>query len=78
MKTSRFTFFKQVWIHLIRPYWTSEDKWKAFAFLGGHVLFLGFYIAISVRINYWNNDFFTALQELNGGIFLASLAFSAS
>ncbi len=75
MKQSRFTFLRQVWTHLICPYWTSEDKWKAFAFLGGHVLFLGFYIAITVRINYWSNDFFTALQELNGGVFFSLIGF---
>ncbi|MBY0502195.1 MAG: ABC transporter ATP-binding protein/permease [Alphaproteobacteria bacterium] len=69
MKSSRFTFFRQVWTHLIHPYWTSEDRWKAYGLLGGHLILLGLFIAVTVRVNYWQNDFYTSLQELNGNAF---------
>ena len=75
MKMSSFTFLRQVWTHLIRPYWTSEDRWIALALLGGYLVLMGFFIAISVRLNYWNNEFFTALQELNSEAFFRLLGF---
>ncbi len=69
MKPSFPTFLRQVWTHLIRPYWTSEERWVAAGLLGGHVALMGLFIALTVYLNYWNNDFFTALQELNKGAF---------
>ncbi len=70
MNRSNLSFLRQVWTHLIRPYWTSQDKWKAYGLLGGHLLLMGVFIAITVRINYWNNDFFMAIQALDGGAFI--------
>lgn len=70
MKPSRFTFLRQVWTHLIRPYWTSQDRWVALGLLGGHLVLMGSFIAISVRLSYWSNDFYTALQELDSQAFL--------
>ncbi|MBI2707407.1 MAG: ABC transporter ATP-binding protein/permease [Proteobacteria bacterium] len=69
MKPSFPAFLRQVWTHLIRPYWTSEERWIAAGLLGGHVALMGLYIALTVYLNYWNNDFFTALQELNKSAF---------
>ena len=66
----RFTFLKQVWTHLIRPYWTSKDRWIALGLLSGHLVLMGCFIAISVRLSYWSNDFYTALQELNSQAFI--------
>ncbi len=70
MIVDRFSFLRQVWIHLIRPYWTSEDKWIAAAYLGGYLALMGLYIYISVLTNYWNNDFYMSLQKLDGKAFL--------
>lgn len=70
MNRSTFSFLRQVWTHLIRPYWTSEDKWKAYGLLGGHIALMGIFIAITVRLNYWNNDFFMAIQALDGSAFV--------
>lgn len=70
MKPSFFTFFFQVWSHLIRPYWTSKDRWIALGLLGGHLVLVGLFITISVRLSYWSNDFYTALQELNRSAFM--------
>jgi len=71
--TSRLAFLRQVWSHLIRPYWTSEDKWAAYGLLAGHVTLMGLFIYITVRMNYWNNDFFTALQALDANAFFKLL-----
>lgn len=65
MVSRKRSFLSQVWSYLIRPFWTSDQKWIALGLLGGHLSLMGLFIYISVRINYWNNDFFTALQELN-------------
>lgn len=69
MKTSPFTFLCQVWIHLIRPYWTSKDRWIALGLLGGNMVLTGLFVYLSILLNYWSNDFYTALQELNGSAF---------
>lgn len=69
MTSSRFSFLRQVWTQLIRPYWTSEDRWSAIGFLLGHLAMMGFFIGLSVWLNYWNNDFYTSIQELNSSAF---------
>ncbi|MBS0271100.1 MAG: ABC transporter ATP-binding protein/permease [Proteobacteria bacterium] len=69
MALSRFSFLHQVWTHLIRPYWTSKDKWSAIGLLMGHLAMMGFFIGLSVWLNYWNNDFYTSIQELNSSAF---------
>ena len=69
MNPPRFIFFRQVWTHLIRPYWTSNDRWIALGLLAGHLSLVIVFIIISVRLNYWSNDFYTALQELNAEAF---------
>lgn len=73
MSAMNLSFLRQVWTHLIRPYWTSEDKWIAFALLGGHLFLMGVFIYITVVINYINNDIFTALQEFDLNAFLSYL-----
>ncbi len=73
MSKSHFTFLQQVWIHLIRPYWTSDDRWIAGGFLGGHLVLVGFFIYLAVWLNYWQNDFYTAIQELNSKAFFSLL-----
>jgi putative ATP-binding cassette transporter len=73
MNISRFSFLSQVWHHLIRPYWTSEDRWKAYGLLGGHVGLMGVFIYLTVCLNYWNNDFYTALQNLDSSAFFRLL-----
>lgn len=74
MKFFHFSFLCQIWTHLIRPYWTSQDRWIAIGLLGGHLVLMGSFIAISVRLSYWSNDFYTALQELNGQAFVYLLS----
>jgi putative ATP-binding cassette transporter len=58
---------------LTRPYWTSEEKWSAWGLLIAVILLNLGNVYISVRINAWNNDFYTALQTFNGGEFFHQL-----
>jgi putative ATP-binding cassette transporter len=52
---------------LVKPYWTSEEKWSARGLLLAVIaLDLG-RVYISVRINAWNNAFYNALQGFNSG-----------
>src|SRR3984893_10429633 len=52
---------------LAKCYWTSEEKWSAWALLIGVIgLNLG-NVYISVRINEWNRSFYNALQAFDSG-----------
>jgi vitamin B12/bleomycin/antimicrobial peptide transport system ATP-binding/permease protein len=51
--------------HMIRPYWSSEDRWAAWGLL---VIVIGLTLAMvhmNVLFNHWNNSFYTALEEKN-------------
>jgi vitamin B12/bleomycin/antimicrobial peptide transport system ATP-binding/permease protein len=58
---------------IIRPYWSSEERWAAWGlFLVVVALSLAI-VYISVLFNRWNNDFYTALQEKNQSVFVEQL-----
>ncbi|HEX7787010.1 MAG TPA: SbmA/BacA-like family transporter, partial [Methylomirabilota bacterium] len=58
---------------MIRPYWFSEDRWSALGLLLVVVsLTLGM-VFLSVLLNRWNNDFFSALQDKNAAAFRRQL-----
>lgn len=58
---------------IIRPYWSSEDRWAAWGLLGVVLgLTLGM-VHISVLFNHWNNAFFSALQNKDQTAFLYQL-----
>ncbi len=55
-------FFASVW-RLIRPYWTSEEKWIARGLL---VVVVGLNLGqvyLNVQFNYWYGRFYDALQQ---------------
>src|ERR1700742_3009385 len=70
---------------LAKCYWTSEEKWSAWALLIGVIgLNLG-NVYISVRINEWNRSFYNALQAFDSeglfrqlGIFCVLVVFAIS
>jgi vitamin B12/bleomycin/antimicrobial peptide transport system ATP-binding/permease protein len=47
---------------LIKPYWVSEERWFALGLLVAIVAINLLIVWITVRLNYWNRDFFNALQ----------------
>ena len=69
----KFTYLGNIWKYLIRPYWTSEDRWKALGFLMGHLVFMGLFVGLTVRLNYLNNDLYNALQEFDSRAFFSAL-----
>ncbi|WON77981.1 ABC transporter ATP-binding protein/permease [Serratia sp. UGAL515B_01] len=61
-----------VW-QLIKPFWVSEEKWRAWSMLIAIIaLSLGL-VYISVLINQWNQVFYDALQNKNYPVFKAQL-----
>jgi putative ATP-binding cassette transporter len=55
---------RQAW-DLARPYWNSEEKWAARGLLLVVVALNLIGVALNVRLNTWNNDFYDALQQYN-------------
>ena len=58
---------------MIRPYWSSEDRWVARGLLLAIVLLTLGMVYINVLFNQWNNAFFNALQEKNQTAFFSQL-----
>src|ERR1700732_1941003 len=66
MHKARRNITRVAW-RLAKCYWTSEEKWSAWALLVGVIgLNLG-NVYISVRINEWNRSFYNALQAFDRG-----------
>jgi putative ATP-binding cassette transporter len=64
--------FPTAWA-IIRPYWSSEDRWAGLGLLIiVIVLSLGM-VYINVLFNDWNKAFFTALEDKNQTVFLEQL-----
>jgi putative ATP-binding cassette transporter len=55
-------FLRQAW-EIAWPYWKSEEKWSAIGLLGAVVALNLITVWLNVRFNYWNNNFYNALQE---------------
>jgi putative ATP-binding cassette transporter len=58
---------------IIRPYWSSEDRWAAWGLLFAVVLLSLGMVYINVLFSQWNNAFYTALQNRNQPVFLQQL-----
>ena len=67
-------FLKDAW-RLAKPYYAaqSEERWSARGLLVAIVAMRMSLVGLSVLLSYWNNAFFTALQEKDSGSFLALL-----
>ena len=59
---ARFKFLRDTW-RLIKPYWTSEERFNAWLLLGAVIALTLAMVYMNVQFNYWNNDFYNALQE---------------
>jgi putative ATP-binding cassette transporter len=60
--TTERGFLRQAWA-LAWPYWKSEEKWTAIGLLVAIVALNLIIVWLNVRFNYWNNDFYNALQQ---------------
>ena len=55
------TLWKNFW-GLIKPYWTSEEKWMAYLLLSGVIFCNILQVRLMVIFNGWNKIFYDALQ----------------
>jgi putative ATP-binding cassette transporter len=58
---------------MIRPYWSSDDRWAARGLLLGVVLLTLGMVYLTVLLNLWNNAFYSALQDKNMAAFRGQL-----
>ena len=58
---------------IIRPYWVSEKKWRAWGLLLLLIAINFTLVYINVRLNQWNVGFYDALTQRNLGAFKSSL-----
>lgn len=73
---TRTNFWKEFW-SLLRPYWTSKEKWQALALLVSIVIFSLIQVRLLVFFNDWYKVFYDMLQAFNTrGILQAFLKFS--
>lgn len=72
-KTIKFNkqFLKELW-QILMPYWSSEEKWSAFALLLINIGCLIGMVKANVGLNHFINDFTNSLQNFNKpGIYTA-------
>jgi|SRR5579862_8737938 len=70
--SKRWHFLRDAW-RLAKPYWVCEDKWRAWGLLAAVVALNLGSVYINVRINFWRNDFYNALQNLDEHAFFMQL-----
>jgi putative ATP-binding cassette transporter len=58
---------------LIRPYWVSEEKWRAWSILIAVIVANLAIVYINVRINSWNAEFYNALQRKDWHTFISAI-----
>jgi len=64
--------WRAVW-QLIKPYWLSQEKWRAWGMLTAIVILSLASVYLSVQINEWSRVFYDALQNRNYPVFKAQL-----
>jgi putative ATP-binding cassette transporter len=69
MNEKKRSALRDAW-RLTKPYWSSEEKWSAWALLVVVVALNLASVYVSVRINYWQNDFYNTLQQYDLDAFL--------
>lgn len=62
MSSETFKLFKESWKFIV-PYWKSAEKYKALGILVLILLLTLATIGISVRLTYWTQAFYTALEK---------------
>ena len=66
-------FLREAW-NLAWPYWKSDEKWPAIGLLTAVVGLNLITVWLNVRFNYWNNNFYNALQEYDWAEFWRQFA----
>ncbi|MDE3059896.1 MAG: ABC transporter ATP-binding protein/permease [Pseudomonadota bacterium] len=63
---------KELW-GLTRPYWQSEERWKAYGLLFVIVALNLGEVYLNVLFNFWNKDFYDSIQAVDEKAFFAAL-----
>jgi putative ATP-binding cassette transporter len=66
------SFFRDFY-GLLKPYWTSEEKWSAFGLLTLNIICTIIGVRASVALNNFHKDFFDALQNFNKPALITAL-----
>ncbi|HYD96735.1 MAG TPA: ABC transporter ATP-binding protein/permease [Noviherbaspirillum sp.] len=72
IKLQERTDWRAVW-RLIKPYWSSEEKWRARGLLAAVVALALGMVYLDVLFNEWNRDFYNALDNKDYPAFRAQL-----
>ncbi|HWT10255.1 MAG TPA: ABC transporter ATP-binding protein/permease [Roseomonas sp.] len=65
-------FLRDAW-HLARPYWSSEDRWKARGLLAVVVALNLSLVGMTVLLTFWQRAFYNALEAKDWDAFIALL-----
>ena len=68
MLNTRPGFWRDLWA-LVHPYWTSEEKGRAWTLLLGVIALTLAIVYMEVQFNRWNNAFFNSLQNKDQAAF---------
>ena len=71
-KIREHTNWRAVW-DLVKPYWSSEEKWQARGLLATVVVLALGMVYLDVLFNDWNRDFYNALENKDYAAFRAQL-----
>jgi putative ATP-binding cassette transporter len=71
-KSHERTDWRAVW-RLIKPYWSSEEKWKARGLLAAVIALALGMVYLNVLFNLWNREFYNALENKDFAAFMAQL-----
>ncbi len=74
MKYFSKAFLKDMW-DLTKGYWTSEDKWKAYALAIAIIAMQIIYVSSLVYYNAWQKDFYNTIQEVDSDAFFFYLKY---
>lgn len=66
--SARSKYLRDVW-RLVKPFWTSEERFMAWLLLGSVVALTLAMVYMNVLFNDWYNSFYNALQEKDGPAF---------
>src|SRR2546423_5339437 len=64
-------------LQLAAPFFTSEERWKAWLITGGLIALTLLQIGIAIRLNIWNRDFFNSLESRDWNAFLYQMGLFA-
>jgi putative ATP-binding cassette transporter len=67
-------FLRDAW-KLAKPYFNSEERWSARVLLLSIIALNLLMVGMDVVLNFWNNAFYTSLQEKDWGTFVSLLFF---